>query len=498
MSLADLKEALDAMKTAQGTPNNAAEPLGKAWTVGTGLVNYDLQAPALALYPFVSQMTMLRSEIPRVPGNGGDSTHWKAVTGINTGNTHPGISEGNRGAVIASAVTPYTLTYVGLGLEDTVTFEADWSAEQFDDARARASLGLLRSLMIQEEGMMLGGNRSLALGTTPTPTLSAGGSGATLPGAPTTYSVICVALTQQGYSRSSLASGVVGQISKTNADGTSDTINGGAAQKSAAATQAITLGQVLSCSVAAVEGAVAYAWFVGTAGAEKLEAITTINSVTFSAPLNGTRQAASALTAADYSRDQTYNYDGLMYQSTVANGATRKVLATGTPGTGSALTSDGAGGIIEINDVLQTMWDSYRLGPTDMLVNSQEVKNITKKIVGNGGAPLIRFAGDLTGNSTPLSGGMVVGTYLNPFTGMLIRIRTHPNMPAGKIYLYSLQIPYSLSGVGNIIQFKYRRDYYQIDWPLRKRTYEFGNYCDGVLQHYAPFSTASIENIANG
>lgn len=493
--LADLKEALDAMKGAQTN----GEPLHKAFNQALGLINYDLQAPALQLYPFVAAMTMLRNEIARVPGNGGTGLNWKAITGINTTIVHPGVSEGNRGAAITTTTSPYNVAYKGLGLEDYVTFEGDYAAQGFDDVKAKATLGLLRSLMIQEEAMLLGGNYTMALGTTPTPTLSAGGTGATLPGAPTTYSVICVALTQQGYQRASLASGVPGQLSKTNMDGTTDTINGGAAQKSAAATQAITLGEHLSCYVAQVEGAVAYAWYIGTAGNEKLEAITTINSVKISAPLTGgSRQAASALTAADYSRDQTFNYDGLLYYASAANNATIKNLATGTPGTGSTLTADGAGGITELNDVLQTMWDNYRLGPSDMLVSAQEVRNITKKIIGNGGAPLIRFSGDLNGNSSPLSGGVVVGTYLNPFTQALIRVRVHPNMPAGRILLYCRELPYQLNGIDNIMQVRYRKDYYQLEWPLVKRRYEYGVYADEVLQHYAPFSMGLITNIANG
>ena len=48
----------------------------------------------------------------------------------------------------------------------------------------------------------------------------------------------------------------------------------------------MTLGQTLCPRrVAVVNGAVAYAWYVGAAGAETLQAITTINSVAFSAPL---------------------------------------------------------------------------------------------------------------------------------------------------------------------------------------------------------------------
>ncbi len=494
--MSNLNDALDAMKNVQGDPGS--ETLNKAFNVALGLVNYDLQAPALALYPFVAEMTKLRNDIPRVGGAGDTATRWKAITGINTANLHPGVSEGNRGGVITSTTAPYTAAFVGLGLEDYVTFEADYASQNFDDVKNRAVLGLLRSLMIQEEEMLLGGNGSVSLGITPTPVLAAGGTGATLPGAPTTYSVICVALSQQGYRRSTLVGGIPQQLSKTNADASSDTINGGAAQKSAAATQAITLGEALSCYVTPVEGAVAYAWYVGTGGAEKLEAITTINSAKFSAPLAGTHQTAASLASADYSKDAAYNFDGLLYFCTAANNVTVNTLATGTPGTGTVLTSDGAGGITQVNDLLSNMYDNFRLGPTDLLCSSQDLQNIVKKIVGNGGAPLIRFAGDLNGNMNALSGGTTVGTYLNPITQQLIRVRVHPFMPHGTILFYSKEIPYPLNGVGNVFQVKTRRDYYQLEWPMRSRKYEYGVYADEVLQHYFPPSMGLIKNIANG
>ena len=47
-------------------------------------------------------------------------------------------------------------------------------------------------LMIQEENMLLGGNCSVDLGTTPTPTVSNAGTGGSIGAA--TYNVICVAL----------------------------------------------------------------------------------------------------------------------------------------------------------------------------------------------------------------------------------------------------------------------------------------------------------------
>jgi hypothetical protein len=488
-----MQETLDLVKKALNS--NDADVVSKAFTVATGLVGYDLQAPALALYPFVAAMTMLRNDIPRVGGAGDTATRWKAITGINTGNTHPGVSEGNRGASIATSTASYTAPYVGLGLEDSVTFESDYAAEQFDDLKARSTLGLLRSLMIQEEGMLLGGNNSLALGTTPTPTLSFTAGSATLP--TLTYSVICVALTHQGNSRSSLANGVIGQISKTNTDGSTDTINGGAAQKSAAATQAITVGQILNCSVTPVEGAVAYAWYVGAAGAEKLEAISSINSITFQAPLNGTRQAASALTAADYSKDTTYNFDGLLTFAKSANNAIVQALATGTVGTGTSLTSDSAGGVQEINNLLQNMFDASRISPTDLLVSSAGIRTINKLCISNSGAPLFRFVVDSKGGVDGLAAGATIGSYLNPITNTLIRVRVHPNMPAGTILGYCREIPYPLNGVGNVFQVKTRKEYYQLQWPFKTRKYEYGCYADEVLQHYAPFTLLKLYNIAN-
>jgi hypothetical protein len=488
----DLNATLDAMKEAQA---NGSEALAKAYTQATGLVAYDLQAPALALYPFLALMTMLRNEIPRVGGGGDTATRWKAITGINTTNTHPGVSEGNRGGLITTTTANYLAAYAGFGLEDTVSFESDYASQGFDDVKARARLGLLRSLMLSEEGQILGGNASLSLGTTPTPVPATATTGGTIAAA--TYNVACVALTHQGASRSSLANGVVGLISKTNVDGSTDTINGGAAQKSATASQ-VTTGatSTISATVPAVEGAVAYAWYVGTAGAERLEAITSINSVLLTS-LNGTRQLLSALTAADYSKDAVYNIDGLLSFAKAANNATVLALPTGVAGTGSTLTSDGGGGILEINNLLQTMFDAYRLGPQELLVSSAGIRLINKLCLSNGGAPLFRFNLD-GGGQAGIAAGATVGSYLNPITNQLIRVRVHPNMPAGTILGYCTEIPYPLNGVGNVMQVKTRREYYSIDWPIgiQGRKFPYGVYCDEVLQHYAPFSMFKLYNVA--
>ena len=90
------QDTLALIKGAFLTP--VADAVNKAFTQGTGLVNYDLQPAALQLYPV---LTPLRNRIPRVAGNGGTATNWKAITAINTGGLSLGISEGNRNATIS-------------------------------------------------------------------------------------------------------------------------------------------------------------------------------------------------------------------------------------------------------------------------------------------------------------------------------------------------------------------------------------------------------------
>jgi hypothetical protein len=474
-----------------------------------GLTYYDLEPGAKFLVPVI---TPLRNEIPRVSGKGGIEADWRAVTGINTSSVRAGVSPGNRGGVIAVETQDFTASYRGIGLEANIDWEADYAAMGFDDVRSIAGTTLLWSLMIAEEQIILGGNRQLALGTTPTPTVTASTSGGSLASA--TYSVICVALTLDGLINASVSGGIQGEISRTNADGSSDNFGGGAANQSANQTATVSSGSTgsLAASVAAVKGAYGYAWFWGTAGSEVLGAITpslpaaqtncsssAVNSIVITGAASGTQTAAS-LGAADNSTNNLV-FDGLLTVPLLsgANGY-YAAQATGTAGTGTPLTADGEGGIVEIDAALRHFWDSWRLSPSEIWVSSQEALNIGKKISqGPGsGATNLRFVRDAKDG---LVGAVLARVYLNRFSmagGAEIPIRLHPNLPAGTIVFNTKVLPYSLSNVPNVNQIRTRRDYFMIDWPWRSRRYEYGVYADEVMQCYAPFAIGQITNIANG
>jgi hypothetical protein len=492
-------------ETLELTRNSLAngKPLHKGVTIATGLTFYDLMGPAKNIYPVI---TPLRNSIPRVRrANASDAARWRQVSALSgSGFDAMGwVPEGQRSGTMSYTTAQKSAAYVTIGEEDYLTFEAEAAAQGLEDEDSMVTLRLLQKLMRKEEIGLLAGNASLSLGTPATPTLSASGSGATLPSA--TYSVIVVALTLEGWKNASLAGGVAATKTITGADGKTFTLNGGSSNKSTNAIQAVTLGQTLFASVSALQGAVAYAWFAGTAGSETLQAITSLNSVAISAPLASSRQAATVVTA-DSSANPGLAYDGLLTQSlNPANLAYVSTLATGTAGTGTTLTASGRGSVVEIDAMLQSMWDNYRISPTVIYVSSQELKNITNKVLGTGTSSLLRFDG--AGSAGGLPYGVIAGGaiefYFNPFAangGTKMPIKVHPDLPPGTLIAYAEHLPewYQNNEVPNVAEVLTRRDYYRMDWPPRTRSREYGVYAEEVLAVYAPFGLGVITNIGNG
>jgi hypothetical protein len=492
----DNTQLLDSIKKALGDSTNG---LQKTITTSTGLVNFDLQAPAKNLYPVI---TPIRNRLPRVQGRGGIATNWRQVSAIvGSGvKSMPWVPEGQRSGRMSYVTANKSAPYVTLGEEDTVTEEAINAAAGFEDVQSTMTMRLLQQTMIKEESAIIGGNASLALGTPATPTASFTAGSATLPSL--TYSVIVVALTLEGYLAASLATGVVQAQAIVGADGKSYTVNGGSSNKSAAASQAITLGQVLGASTPVVNGAVAYAWYVGASGSEKLEAITTINSVSFSAPLiGGAQQPATAITV-DASRNASLAFDGIFSTAFTSGTAYIKNMATGVSGAGTPLTVGNRRNVVEIDAMLKSMWDNYRLSPTVIYVNSQELQNITNKVMNNTSNP-IYYAADQGNPYAVVANGVVTG-YFNPFTtagnNVVIPIMLHPNIPAGTILSWCENLPaqYQSNEVPNVAEMHVRKDYVQTFWPQVTRSRDTGVYVEEGFACYAPFGIGMICNIGNG
>lgn len=489
----NITELMDAMRKAQRIADpHMPEALAKSTfsqnaSATSGLTFYDLEPGAKFLYPV---LTPLRNSIPRVSGRGGIQANWRAVTGVNTSNMQVGVSGGNRGGVQAVSTQDYIAAYKGIGLETNVDFEAQYAAQNLIDVRAVAGRTGLEALMLQEEQLIFGGNGTLALGTPGTPVLTGSASGGTLPAA--TYSVIVVALTLAAYMTATIAGGIATSITRTNADGSTDTYGGGSSQKSAAQT-VVCSGSTssITATCAAKRGAVAYAWFYGVAGSEVLGAITTAPKALITAVAAGTQNASAF--AADNSRNNLI-FDGLFTQ---AQQSTSNAYWADLGG--ATLTADGDAGIVEIDAALKFMWDNFRLSPEVIYCNSQQALDISRKILAGNANGAFRI--NVSQEQGMMAGGVMVSSYLNRFSmggATSIAIKIHPNCPPGTLLFLTRTLPYPVNNVGNVMQVLCRQDYYQIEWPLRTRRYEYGIYSDQVLQHYAPFSMATITGIGAG
>jgi hypothetical protein len=496
LAQAAVDEFKAATKNGSGVPGDA---LSKAVgiTVANGILNYDLQRPAKNLIPVI---TPIRNRLPRVPGNGGPATNWIEVNGINTLHLAGPVPEGTRQGVVTTTATPRAANYVTLGLEDFVTLQAELGAVNFEDIRATTAMRLLWATMIMEERQIIGANYTNALGVPVIAALTVNATGGTIADDGTGYGVYVVALTAIGKQGSSVSiTGLPDAQTITPADGSATfTYGGGSSNKS----NLVTTGAVSNSNLSSISahctlipGAVAYAWYLGlgSAGLYYLNKITTINSALLTAT-NVATQSVAAITG-DKSRN-LYGWDGLLsiaaqYSS---NNAYFAALAKGTDGTGTPLSSADSDGVIpEIDTCNRDRWDNYRLGFDAWYVNAQEGRNISKKILAAN--PMhINYGGGEGG----MTGGQIIKWMLNPYTGQRQEIIIHPDMPAGTVLGVTHTLPYPMSNVPNVLEMKLRRDYFQMEWPMRTLKYESGVYFDGVLADYFPPALGVITNIGNG
>ena len=457
----------------------------------SGLAEYNLEEGARLIYPLT---TTLRNLIPREVGQAGIQANWRSITAINPNGTQIGVSEGNRGGYNGYTEVDRFGKFVELGMEDYVTWKAERAAGNFQNLDELAVQMLLQATMEAEEKVILGGFGVNQLGSTGAVTASTATTGGTIPAQ--SGLLTCVGLTFRGQRESSVAGGVKIPYTRTNADGSTDTIQGfSMAPSTAAAATTTATTSTVTGSLAPIPGVFAYAWFYGVAGSQLLAAITSINSVVLTAPPAGT-QNLTALPATDTSNDPLV-FDGLVSQMIAAgSGSYLQALATGTAGVGTTLTSTGSGtgGIAQFDAAIESFFTNYRLIPTDIWISGADQATI-KNLILTGNTNIAPFFQDNQGN---IRAGARVRTYTNPigYGATDLELHVHPFLPQGTVLFTTNKIPYALSNVRQIWKMNLRRDYYSILWPLRSRKHEYGVYFDGMLQHYFPAAMGMITNIA--
>src|SRR5580658_575827 len=151
-------ETLEALKSLRARGGVAYKDIN----TGLGYQWYDLQSLVDRTFP---QITPLISEVPRMQGDGGNSTNWKEVYAINAGNLSPGVSERNRNATVQTLLRQHFAPYAELGFEDFVTWKSELEAGKLTpEVKALAVEDLFYASRQAEEKVLLWGNTGLTSG----------------------------------------------------------------------------------------------------------------------------------------------------------------------------------------------------------------------------------------------------------------------------------------------------------------------------------------------
>ena len=459
------------LQTGPRNPTSAAIKTGI--TNGTtALGGYPLEKPAKSLY-FIEDA--MRRRIPRVVNPmGGDTAHWKVITAINSAKVKAGVAEGALATAITLATSPKSAAYKTLNQTNSYTDEAKFFVRQFMDMPQLGMLSTLQSLMIQEDRYIIGGNQAVLgapTGLTVTDSATAGSLSAG-----TDYSYAVSALTVHGW-----LNGAKGKVTGVDSPDETDPV--------AVVNHGNLGGAITSVDLAwnDVKGAFAYNVFITlTGGAYKWQKTVFANGCNL-----GTIAAGNPCNAADQTAD-TLGYSGILEQLVaVSSGAYYKSMDN------AVLTSDGAGGVVQIEAMLASIWNNYRVSPTMMLINSQEATSIKKLTVGSSTANAVRVTISQD-DKNKFTAGSAVNTYFSPYTEQLIEFKTSVHCPPGKIIGIGETVPYPNAEVPNNLEVELQQEYYGEIFARTSRVTPVGVTAIGALKVYLPGACGIISNIKAG
>ena len=505
-------------------------------TTSLGYNFYDLRGPAYLIYPV---NTPLRNSLPRwgkVNAGVGTMANWK-YTYLSPGTSYAGALEGERVATATPGENNAFAAYKELGVERSVTFTAEFAGEGYTDNVADEHIRGAHELWLQEESIIWGGNpgtgtsgqNGFQLGTANTPSvalktvLPSGPAGAVTDGGTgfgsTSVSVRVVELTMLGYPNSgqygyqaapTVTAGLTPSYLRTNADGTTNTINGGMGAISAASNvvSASSSYPYVLADVAPKKGANAWAWFINTTDASSpatsnsyLTAITTVPFIYLAGATPGTYAGNATGLSTDHSAE-TLDFAGIMawalnngsfinMSDLTSNSPVTSATNNGLLNPGLNASSTATPACQELEYDLKNQWTTFQTVADELWCSADAKLSIAACLFANtSGVPAYRFevSRDQQGN---ILGGFTVSGYKNQYSMKVtgseeLPLYIHPMLPPGTIVYRKTQNPYPHSRIPGVAGMFVQRDYYGIEWPITTRAWTFGTYVHEVYGDYIP------------
>jgi hypothetical protein len=475
----------------------SAATLAKEWTlstpISTGLVAYDLEAPAKLIAP---RPTPFRNSIPRLRGQGA-SRRFKVIngfTGTGTGGnttTQTGFTETttNAGPGGLAYIRPPQMSYSGYdvvqsyvsqGLSDSVSWQAEWQGQGYEDIRSLSHTTLLYATMLMEERMICYGRGTTgngytgALGTPSNITVAATSASVTTQGSSTLPSGNVFVLVAADAGDLLSVAGAMHQ-------GPTSTLGGGGG----AASVNVSAGQAVQVNIGTdVAGALGYNLFAASVAAGPYYyAGRTGSNVGYivSQPSSGPQTTSGA---GDQSAVAT-NYDG-MFTNLAANGGYVKRLNAGfsttNPGT-------------EFQTAFATLYDATKADPDEVWLNGFDRLSLSNALLNNATTNAYRVMIDNNGGMGGVAVGAVVQTLMNEVTGKAVSLNVHPWFPQGNALVRSSTLPIPDSNVGETFAVACVQDYAAIDWVPVQFTWDCSTVIISTLCSYAPTWSGVIQGI---
>lgn len=464
--LASVQGELDALKsTVMGDVN-------KDWSLtfpnSTGLVPYDLEAPAKLLVP---RLTPLRNEIPRGKGQG-TARQFKRILGwSNSGvggvpDKSPFMnsqSDSNlptfgtlglrRGQKITYASDSKSVAYVEMSLSDQVNWVSQFAGQGFQDIRSLSQTALLWAHMGGEERAMLYGRGSSGngyAGNISAPVISA---------TPANTGGVITAGT---YTAVVTAKGSFGETAVSNSPASITITGTGTITVNVTSEPAGSLG-IYRLYVSQAGGAVATATF-------QTEFVGTSYVLTTQPTSTGAVNPGATNTSSD-----ALGYDGfLTVQSDPAQtgyfNRQNAVLNAANPGD-------------EFQLAFLSLYQSVKADPDCVYIDGSTMKKLGDLLKTTSSASYkLNLDGDGHGH---FLGATVVGLE-NQTTHKMVSLDVHPWMPTGCALIRSRTLPIPDSEVSATSEVVSVQEYMSVDWPIVQFTYDQSTYQYGTLVHYAP------------
>ena len=440
-------------------------------TTGTGIAGIDL----LELQSWVPVDVPFFESVARGQGKGATAVMYQSLVNVNNSQPDGGVPN-DQAAPIVNIQNQYVYSpYASVGSGGTVSWDAITQGAGYADVLAADTLQTMVQQMINLDLHQLNA-QSFPLPATPVPVLATATTGGTIPATTAVY-VRCAARSGMNWFRGGSSA----------ASATANVTSG------AGATNSVT------ASVTAVKGASGYDWYVGTSGSQFYYTTTAVNTVTItSVPtvantvptglaglFNAGGAGPSAVPVADASF-QTYWQNGLIATITgdwssqpdqaLTSGAVANLV---TPGSGvsqgayyhsldgSQLTVSGAA-LKEIDQMNRSIYDTYQLTPTRLLMGSQVINDVSNAVLNNPQAVTWLVPTDREGRANIVAGGHV-GTYLNKtVNGQPIELWLMPRLAPGKIVAVVDRVPFPGANIDVALQARTQYDFFRFQYGANR------------------------------